>query len=228
MHIAHLMPNHRRSHRPEPDSGTEASSRDLREVALVLSASGSSPDQCNDLTMTVSKHVSRFTLIVATSLALSACVAVESPEPPVTSASSSAQGNGPAVEASPDASESTTPSTRAQREAAYDGETANWSEPLRPGYSWPAFSDLPKGVGPQLAEGQDARGAYRCILLDAAWHAYDDGDEDLATTYVLQADEYAIAENPSLFPVTRHEDTVFGEVDIANQICRGVVGELSQ
>ena len=117
---------------------------------------------------------------------------------------------------------------RAEREAAYDADVNDWPKSLPAGYTWPAFSDLPRDVGPQLSEGQNAGGVYRCILLDAAWNAYNDDDAALAMAYAVEADQYAVAGNPSLYPVTRHKDTVFGEIDIAHQICRGVVGDLTR
>ena len=119
-----------------------------------------------------------------------------------------------------------------------NAEIANWSEPLPADHFTPAFSDLPKGVGAQLAEGQNASGVYRCILLDAAWHTYTDcrpradqrspGGRVRNRRQSVPVPRNAQRVTRNAQRATRNEDTVFVETDIANQICRGVVGQLAQ
>ncbi len=80
----------------------------------------------------------------------------------------------------------------------------------------------------QLGEADNASGIYRCILIDAAWHAYFETNDPVASKgYATRADQYVIPDNPSFSqPVTEDGVIVDSELARANGICRGIVGEL--
>jgi hypothetical protein len=116
------------------------------------------------------------------------------------------------------------------KQVNYEAAIADWSDPLPPGYSWPVWADLPHidpyGVG-QLGEADNASGVYRCILIDAAWHAYFEANDAVASEdYATRADSYAIPDNPSTLPVTQNGDIIGSDLAAANGICFGIVGDL--
>jgi hypothetical protein len=116
------------------------------------------------------------------------------------------------------------------KQVNYEAAIADWSDPLPPGYSWPAWADLPHidpyGVG-QLGEADNASGVYRCILIDAAWHAYFEANDAVASEdYATRADSYAIPDNPSTLPVTQNGVIIGSDLAAANGICLGIVGDL--
>ena len=115
------------------------------------------------------------------------------------------------------------------RAVAYEAEVAAWPDPLPPGYSWPAYSDLPTGLaGTQVGDAQNAKGVYRCILIDAAWHAYfEDNDPVSSKDFARRADTFRIPDNRSTIPVTKDGVIVDSELATANGICRGIAGELT-
>lgn len=118
-----------------------------------------------------------------------------------------------------------------RRAAEYESAIASWPEPLPPGYSWPAWSDLPHtepyGVG-DFHEADNAAGVYRCILVDAAWHAYfEDNDATASKDYATRADEYAIVGNDATPTVTAGGVIVDEELARANGICQGISGDAS-
>ncbi len=115
--------------------------------------------------------------------------------------------------------------------AEYDAAIAAWPESLPPGYTWPAWTDLPHidwtGRG-QLGRADNASGVYRCILIDAAWHAYFEANDPVASKdYAARADHYVMPDNPSIVPVMQDGVIVDEELARANGICRGISGELS-
>jgi hypothetical protein len=114
--------------------------------------------------------------------------------------------------------------------AEYEAAIAAWPEALPPGYSWPAWADLPH-IDPsgrtQLGQADNATCVYRCILIDAAWHAYFEADDPVASKdYATRADRYVTPHNPSTQPVSKDGIIIDGELASANGICRGIVGEL--
>jgi hypothetical protein len=118
-----------------------------------------------------------------------------------------------------------------RRAIEYESAIASWPEPLPPGYSWPAWSDLPHtepyGVG-DFHEADNAAGVYRCILLDAAWHAYFEDDDAIASRdFATRADTYAIAGNDATPTVTVGGVIVDEELARANGICQGISGDAS-
>lgn len=113
----------------------------------------------------------------------------------------------------------------------YAAAIADWREPLPPGYSWPDWADLPHterfGVG-DFRQADNAAGVYRCILLDAAWHAYFEADDPVASKdYATRADAYAIAGNDATPTVTVDGLIVDDELARANGICQGISGDAS-
>lgn len=132
----------------------------------------------------------------------------------------------------PEPSDGLTPAalTVPPKQAAYEAETASWPESLPPGYSWPAWTDLPHlepyGVG-DFAQADNASGVYRCILVDAAWHAYFEADDPIAARgYATRADSYVIPGNQATEPVTQDGLIVDDELARASGICRGIAGDL--
>lgn len=124
----------------------------------------------------------------------------------------------------------TVAATASPKQAAYETEIASWPEPLPPGYSWPAWTDLPHleayGVG-DFAQADNASGVYRCILVDAAWHAYFEADDPMAARdYATRADSYVIPGNQATEPVTQDGLIVDDELARASGICRGIAGDL--
>lgn len=117
------------------------------------------------------------------------------------------------------------------RSAEYATAIADWPEPLPPGYSWPAWSDLPHtepfGAG-DFHEADNADGVYRCILIDAAWHAYfEDNDPAASKDYATSADKYAIPGNEATPTVTDNGRIVDEELARANGLCQGISGDTS-
>ena len=113
------------------------------------------------------------------------------------------------------------------RKPAYEAAIASWTEPLPPGYSWPAWDDLPHIASGQLLPMDNAEGVYRCILIDAAWHAYfEDNDAPASKEYATRADEFLIPDNPSSQPVTRDGVIVDENLASASGICQGISGPL--
>ena len=117
------------------------------------------------------------------------------------------------------------------RAAEYTTAIADWREPLPPGYFWPAWTDLPHtepfGVG-DFHEADNANGVYRCILLDAAWHAYfEDNDPVTSKDYATRADNYAIPGNDATPTVTEDGLIVDDQLARANGICQGISGDAS-
>lgn len=117
------------------------------------------------------------------------------------------------------------------RSAEYATAIADWPEPLPPGYSWPAWSDLPHtepfGAG-DFHEADNADGVYRCILIDAAWHAYfEDNDPATSKDYATRADKYAIPGNEATPTITDHGRIVDEELARANGLCQGISGDAS-
>ncbi|GAA2990231.1 hypothetical protein JOD63_001011 [Microbacterium terrae] len=113
----------------------------------------------------------------------------------------------------------------------YAAAIAEWPEPLPPGYSWPDWDDLPHtepfGVG-DFSEADNASGIYRCILIDAAWHAYfETNDPVTSKDYAIRADAYAIVGNDATPTVTRDGLIVDEELARANGICQGISGDAS-
>ena len=113
----------------------------------------------------------------------------------------------------------------------YAAAIANWPEPLPPGYSWPEWSDLPHieryGVG-DFRQADNANGIYRCILIDAAWHAYFEANDPVASKdYATRADTYAIPGNDATPTVTSDGLIVDDELARANGICQGISGDAS-
>ena len=117
------------------------------------------------------------------------------------------------------------------RAIEYATAIADWPESLPPGYTWPAWSDLPHtepyGVG-DFHEADNAAGIYRCILLDAAWHAYFEANDPVASKdYATRADQYAIAGNDVTPTVTVDGRIVDEELARANGLCQGITGDAS-
>lgn len=118
-----------------------------------------------------------------------------------------------------------------KKQVDYEADIASWPEPLPPGYSWPRWEDLPHidphGVG-QLGEADNASGIYRCILVDAAWHAYfEANDSAAARDYATRADKFVIPDNPSILPVTKDGVIIDSDLARASGICIGITGELN-
>jgi len=111
----------------------------------------------------------------------------------------------------------------------YETMIAAWPEPPPPGYSWPAWLDLPH-IDPlgnsQLGQADNASGVYRCILIDAAWHAYfEANDPGTSKDYAIR-DNHVIPGNPSIRPVTQDGVIVDRDLAASNGICRGIAGDL--
>lgn len=71
-------------------------------------------------------------------------------------------------------------------------------------------------------------GVYRCILIDAAWHAYFEADDPVASKdYASHADTYVMPDDPSIVPVMQDGAILDQELARANGICRGISGELT-
>ncbi len=143
----------------------------------------------------------------------------ETPVSVVPSAEATTETTAPTATATPSVSE---------EQIEYENEIASWPEALPQGYTWPSWDELPHVGSEQLAQADNASGVYRCILLDAAWHAYfEDDDAEASRDYAVRADSYAIPENPSLITVTENGAIIDAELAAANGICRGISGELS-
>lgn len=165
---------------------------------------------------------------------LAGCAAAREPEeaPSATSAAAPKPDDTPGAEAQPSAAP-TPAETMAQplNQTEYEAEIALWPEPLPPGYSWPAWADLPHvdpyGIG-QLGRADNASGVYRCILIDAAWHAYfEANDSTAARDYATRADNYVIPDNPSILPVTQDGIIIDSALATASGICLGIAGDLN-
>ena len=116
------------------------------------------------------------------------------------------------------------------KKAEYEADIAAWTEPLPPGYSWPAWEDLPHldplALGP-LGSADNAAGVYRCILIDVAWHAYFEANDPVGSKdYAIRSDQYLIPDNPSFSPVTERGNIIDSELARANAICTGISGPL--
>ncbi|WP_157535982.1 hypothetical protein [Microbacterium sp. Root166] len=153
-------------------------------------------------------------------------------ETPSVSASPTLEPNeSPSASASPTpAASSTAQAHVSEHQVEYEAAIATWPQPLPPGYSWPAWTNLPhigaRGAG-QLGEADNASGVYRCILVDAAWHAYFETNDPVASKdYATRADQYVIPDNPNIIPVTENGVIIDQALATANGICRGIVGEL--
>jgi len=163
--------------------------------------------------------------------ALAGCTVAKEPEIAPTSALST-PAKTPDAE-TPTSAEPTptgTP-TKSPKQAEYEAEVASWPEPLPPGYSWPDWTQLPHydiyGTG-QLGRADNASGVYRCILIDAAWHAYfEDNDAAASKDYATRADKYVVPDNPSTPLVTQDGLIIDPMLSVANGNCIGIVGELS-
>ncbi len=111
------------------------------------------------------------------------------------------------------------------RETIYNSEVAEWSDPLPDGYRWPTLAQVPVINGGQLREAQNAAGIYRCMLIDATWHAYfEENDPEASMSFALHADEYLIPNNPSVRPLV--VDGLIDDYTLAasNGICLGISG----
>lgn len=160
------------------------------------------------------------TLTVLGAITLSACTP---PDRQLTPAPSQTQGTGLVVTPTPTQSVS----TERPGEATYEAEIADWADPLPPGYAWPSFTELPDVGRSQLADGQNATGIYRCMLIEAAWNAYFEADDsDEAREYAIRADAFVDSTNPSFFAVTAGGEIVASQLASANGICFGMTGEL--
>ena len=112
------------------------------------------------------------------------------------------------------------------RKPEYEAAIGAWTEPLPPGYSWPAWDDLPH-IGGQLDEMDNAQGVYRCILINAAWHAYfEDNDAAAAKAFAIRADRYLIADNPSSRPIASGGIIIDDNLAAMSGICDGISGPL--
>lgn len=172
------------------------------------------------------KNATTITAVLAaiafTGAALSGCTASATPEIGETPVSVV-----PSAEATTGTTETATPSV-SEEQIGYENEIASWPESLPQGYTWPSWEELPHIGSEQLAQADNASGVYRCILLDAAWHAYfEDNDAEASRDYAIRADSYAILENPSLITVTENGAIIDDELAAANGICRGISGELN-
>lgn len=118
------------------------------------------------------------------------------------------------------------------RAAEYADAIAEWPEPLPPGYAWPAWSDLPHvqrfGQVGDFVEVDNAAGIYRCILIDAAWHAYFEANDPVASKeYATRADEFVVPDNDLTPTVTQDGVIVDEELARANGLCQGISGDAS-
>lgn len=179
-----------------------------------------------------SKIAALVACLVLVGPALAGCAMVREPDeaPSATSAVTPKPDDTPVAEGQLPAEPAVTPNN-SSRQAEYEAEIASWPEPLPPGYSWPAWADLPHvdlyGIG-QLGEADNASGVYRCILIDAAWHAYFEANDPVASKdYATRADKYAIPGNHSTRPVTRDGVIIDSDLAASNGICLGIAGELS-
>jgi hypothetical protein len=157
------------------------------------------------------------------------CTAVS--EPSETPSASAEVIETPSLSASRTPEPSSTAQTEvSERQKEYEAAIAAWPEPLPPGYSWPTWTDLPHlephGVG-HFRQADNASGIYRCILIDAAWHAYFEANDPVASKdYAMRADQYAIPDNPATLRVTEDGAIIDSDLPIASNICRGIAGEL--
>ncbi|MEZ3159271.1 hypothetical protein AB1K54_01855 [Microbacterium sp. BWT-B31] len=117
------------------------------------------------------------------------------------------------------------------RDGAYLAEVAAWSEPIPPGYAWPAsITGLPAGRFHGKGDWTGyttAAGIYHCMLVYAAWNAYFVDDDPVASKdYGARADA-TMPDVPYPAWVTRDDGTIKDQ-DLASEsgICDGFVGEL--
>lgn len=167
--------------------------------------------------------------LTLTGTALSGCTAAGAHDNMSSSSPAITRSPAPPSPTPTAATPSTTPNESSKR-AEYEADIAAWTEPLPPGYSWPAWNDLPHtepfGVG-YFAQADNAAGVYRCILIDAAWHAYfETNDAPASKDYATRADAYAIPDNPETNLVTECGRIIDEELARANNFCRGIAGDL--
>lgn len=73
----------------------------------------------------------------------------------------------------------------------------------------------------------NAAGVYRCILIDAAWHAYfEDNDPTASKNYAARADAYLVTDNPSSLPATENGIIIDANLAAMSGICNGISGPL--
>lgn len=117
------------------------------------------------------------------------------------------------------------------RDTAYDAEVAAWTDPIPPGFAWPAsITGLPAGRW----HGKDgwsgymtAAGIYHCMLVYAAWEAYFvDDDAPASKEYAARADA-TMPDQPYPVRVTRDDGSI-DDHSLASEsgICNGFVGDL--
>lgn len=133
--------------------------------------------------------------------------------------------------AKPTPQPSTSPVTPAPnpRKDQYEADIAAWPDALPPGYSWPAWDDLPHAGGLYGLQPQDnAAGVYRCMLVSAAWFAYFETNDPVASVeYATRADSYRLPDDDQWTPaVTEGGVIVADQLARASGICQGISGSL--
>lgn len=115
------------------------------------------------------------------------------------------------------------------RKDAYEAEIDAWPEALPPGYSWPAWDDLPHAGGLYGLQPQDnAAGVYRCMLVSAAWFAYFESNDPVASKdYATRADAYRLPDDDQWTPaVTEGGVIIDDQLSRASGLCQGISGPL--